>query len=156
MFGLKFILLTLLLLSTPALSQLGSKGPGKGLPPGSAPSKYTFLPPAKPTPYTMKDIRPANQVPEHQEKYTWLLTSKINGRDPDSSTSDVPVYTFERGKRSQVGYASAGEEIVMSDVRAIGGTMYYRYEWSGGKKDKVGPEKEYWVSGANIEFGGKK
>ncbi len=139
-------------------AQNSSMGPGKGPAVAGAGSKYTYPQPGKPSVYSMKSIRPAYQIPENPEKYTWLLTSKVDGRDPVTPTDNVPVYSFLfTGKRVQVGYAKVGDEIIMEDIRPVGKAVYYRYAWKGGKPpEKDGTPGDYWVSGSNIEFAGNK
>jgi hypothetical protein len=151
------LFLVAMIFSSVAHAQMTSRGPGKGpLIEGSGKSKYTYPQPPKPTSYSPTSIRPAYQVPEDAEKSVWRLTAKVDGRDPDKPTTDVPVYSFANGKRVQVGFAKAGEELVMDEIRPVGRSTYYKFAWSEGKKEVVGPPPEYWISGSNLEYSGKK
>lgn len=154
---MSFILCDGLFLAT-ALAQSSSFGPGKGPAPGTGKSKYTYPQPPKPTPYNPNSIRPAYQVPENAEKSVWRLTAKVDGRDPDKPTNEVPVYSFQGDrKRVQVGFAPAGTEIILEEMRPVGKAHYYKFAWTGGSnREGLGPSPEYWVSGSNIEYAGKK
>lgn len=140
-----------------AFAQTTSRGPGKGPPEGTGKSIYTYPQAPKSKPYSMTSMRLAYQVPENAEKFTWRLTSKIDGRDPDKPTTDVPVYSFAGGKRVQVGLAKAGEEIILNEMRPVGKAHYYNFPWSGASASaKAGPAQDYWISGSNIEYAGAK
>ncbi len=149
-----------------AYGQQGTSfGPGKGPAVAGTGYKHTYPQPPKPTVYSMKSIRPAYQVPENPEKYKWLLTTRVDGREPASPSEDVPVYGFlSNGQRVMVGYAKSGEEIILEEIRPLGKATYYGYPWkapsaaetSASSKRNEKQPTEFWVSGSNIEFAGAK
>ncbi|MCX6126160.1 MAG: hypothetical protein NTV34_15620 [Proteobacteria bacterium] len=146
-------------IASEASGQTRSRGPGTGPPiAGSGKSIFTYPQPPKPTVYSPTSIRPAYQVPENAEKSVWRLTSKVDGRDPPRPTTDVPVYSFSSGgARYQAGTAKTGEELVMDEIRPLGKATYYKFAWTGStNKSTAGPNQEYWVSGSNVEYAGKK
>ncbi|MCX6117170.1 MAG: hypothetical protein NT027_06495 [Proteobacteria bacterium] len=137
-------------------AQSSSFGPGKGPAVAGEGSKYTYPQPPKPTKYSMNSIRPAYQVPENPEKHVWKLTSKVDGRDPEKSTDDVPVYSFASGgKRVQVGVAKTGEDVSLDEIRPVGRAIYYKYPWKGAG-GRSSTSDDFWVSGSNIEYAGSK
>ena len=150
---------SVLVIGSQASAQNRSRGPGTGPPiAGSGKSIFTYPQPPKPTVYSPTSIRPAYQVPENAEKSVWKLTSKIDGRDPARPTTDVPVYSFSSGgARYQAGTAKTGEELIMDEIRPLGKSTYYKFAWTGStNKSTAGPAQEYWVSGSNVEYAGKK
>jgi hypothetical protein len=146
----------ILLCTTDLFAQTTSRGPGKGPAIKGTGSPFTHPQPPKPTVYSMNAIRPAYQVPELAEKHTWKLTSKVDGRDPPMPTDDVAIYSFANGRRVQMGNAKSGEEIILEDIRPVGKAIYYKYDWKAAPANKSGPTSDYWVSGSNIEYSGKK
>lgn len=144
--------------TTRGFAQMTSMGPGKGPPiPGSGKSKYTYPQPPKVVPVPLSAMRPGVQIPEFPERYIWKLTGKTYGMANDKGGDDVIVYSFSyNGSKSQVGTAKAGEVITLEEVRGVGRGLFYKFAWSGAPAQGSGPEREYWVNGANIEFAGTK
>lgn len=150
--------LGLMLFSNHGHAQMTSMGPGKGPPtPGSGKSKYTYPQPPKVIPVPLSAMRPGSQIPEFPERYIWKLTGKTYGMVNDKGGDDVAVYSFSyNGSKAQVGTAKAGELITLDEVRPVGRGLFYKFAWAGAPAQGNGPEKDYWVNGANIEFGGTK
>ena len=139
-------------------AQMTSMGPGKGPPtPGSGKSKYTYPQPPKVQPVPLSAMRPGSQIPEFPERYVWKITGKTYGLANDKGGDDVPVFSFSyTGQKSQVGIAKAGELITLDEVRPVGRGLFYKFAWNGAPAKNSGPDQEYWVNGANIEFAGTK
>jgi hypothetical protein len=152
---LHMIVLANLIFSAVAFAD-SSFGPGKGPAVAGTGYKYTNPQPPKPTVYSMNSIRPAYQVPDTPEKFRWVLTEKLDGRDPIGNSKEVPVYGFlNSGQRVQVGTVQPGEEVQLDEIRPVGKSIYYKYAWKG-TANKRELAEDFWVSGSNIEFAGKK
>jgi hypothetical protein len=139
-------------------AQTSSRGPGKGPPLSGMGSKYTYPQPFKSKTVSPESVNPASQVPEHPEKSVWRLTNKIY--TTGSNPNEVPVYLFDEmsGRRSLVGMAAVGDELVMEEIRVAVRRIHYKFNWSGGATyiQKTGSKVDFWVDGINVEYAGKK
>jgi hypothetical protein len=153
-----FFALCLLNFSLSAEAQMSSQGPGKGPPSPGMGSKYTYPQPKKITTVSPESVNPAAQVPEFPERSLWRLTNKLFATG--SNPNDVPVYMFDSlsGRRTLVGMASVGDEVVIEEIRLAARRIHYKFNWSGGPAyaKKTGGKPEFWVDGINVEYAGKK
>jgi hypothetical protein len=159
MTGQRFIFMILIYCCPVAsMAQMSSQGPGKGPPSPGMGSKYTYPQPKKVTTVSPESVNPASQVPEYPERSRWRLTNKLFATG--SNPNEVPVYMFDSisGRRSLVGMASVGDDLVIDEIKVAARRIHYKFNWSGSAAyiQKTGAKGEFWVDGINVEYAGKK
>lgn len=136
-------------------AQTSSMGPGKGPPtPGGGKSKFTYPQPPKTVPVPLSAMHPSAQIPEFPEKYIWKLTPNAYG--VTDTGKEIAIYSFSyKGQKSRVGSGKPGDIVTLDEVRPVGKGLFYKITWADAPaKQPNAPEQEYWVNGANVEFGG--
>ena len=108
---------------------------------------YTYPMPRKTTPTDPLRINPAFQVPDHPERYVWVIDGKIGSKEVFKE--QVPLYSFKNGLGTPAGSIPVGTEVTLDYFRRAGKVTYYAVVTPETKD--VNPVTTLWVSGVFVK-----